>query len=94
MRLMPFVLGLAILAGCTSAFAAARSDFTKSFPLQTLKTFEFKNQQRISRDPLRAFITTHGRPRSLAEHQRPQGSGPRPQRRQLLNPLIPLRPEA
>jgi hypothetical protein len=52
MRLMPFVLGLAILAGSTSAFAAAHSDFTKSFPLQTLKTFEFKNQQRISRDPL------------------------------------------
>jgi uncharacterized protein DUF4136 len=52
MRLMPFVLGLAVLAGSTSAFAAAHSDFTKSFPLQTLKTFEFKNQQRISRDPL------------------------------------------
>jgi len=52
MRLMPFVIGLAVLAGSTSAFAAAHSDFTKSFPLQTLKTFEFKNQQRISRDPL------------------------------------------
>jgi hypothetical protein len=30
----------------------AHSDYTKSFPLQTLKTFEFKNQHRISRDPL------------------------------------------
>jgi hypothetical protein len=49
---MPFVLGLTLVAGSGSALAATHSDFTKSFPLQTLKTFEFKNQHRISRDPL------------------------------------------
>ena len=52
MRITPFVLGLAIIAGGTPTFASTHSDFTKSFPLQTLKTFEFKNQHRISRDPL------------------------------------------
>jgi hypothetical protein len=45
-------LAMAILAGAGSAFAATHSDFTKSYPLQTLKTFAFKQQQRISRDPL------------------------------------------
>jgi hypothetical protein len=35
-----------------SALASTHSDYTKSFPLQTLKTFEFKDQRRISRDPL------------------------------------------
>jgi hypothetical protein len=43
---------MAILAGAGSAFAATHSDFTKSYPLQTLKTFAFKQQHRISRDPL------------------------------------------
>ena len=52
MRFMPLVLGLALVAGTGSAFAATHSDFTKSFPLQTLKTFEFKHQSRFSRDPL------------------------------------------
>ena len=51
MKLMPFVLGL-MLGAASPAFAAAHSDYTKSFPLQTLKTFEFKPQHRISRDPL------------------------------------------
>jgi hypothetical protein len=45
-------LAMAILAGAGSAFAATHSDFTKSYPLQTLKTFAFKQQHRISRDPL------------------------------------------
>jgi hypothetical protein len=52
MRITPFVLGLAIMAGSSPALASTHSDFTRSFPLQTLKTFEFKNQHRISRDPL------------------------------------------
>ena len=43
--------GLAVLAGSGTALAA-HSDFTKSYPLQTLKTFQFKDQHRISRDPL------------------------------------------
>ena len=45
-------VGLALLVGSGSALASAHSDYTKSFPLQTLKTFEFKDQRRISRDPL------------------------------------------
>lgn len=51
MRVIPVVLGLT-LAASTTAFASAHSDYTKSFPLQTLKTFAFKDQRRISRDPL------------------------------------------
>ena len=52
MKLLPLVVGLAILVSGAPAFAAAHSDYTKSFPLQTLKTFQFKDQRRISRDPL------------------------------------------
>ena len=52
MRLKTLGLALAVLAGSSSAFAASHSDYTKSFPLQTLKTFDFKQQHRISRDPL------------------------------------------
>jgi hypothetical protein len=52
MRLVPLALGLAIFAGGGTAFAETHSDYTKSFNLQTLKTFDFKTQRRISRDPL------------------------------------------
>ena len=52
MRLIPLVLGLAIVGGSASAFAETHSDYTKSFDLKTLKTFEFKPQRRISRDLL------------------------------------------
>ena len=52
MKLLPLAVGLAILVSGGSAFASAHSDYTKSFPLQTLKTFQFKDQRRISRDPL------------------------------------------
>jgi uncharacterized protein DUF4136 len=52
MRITTVLLGLAMIAGSGSAFAATHSDFTKSFSLGTLKTFEFKDQRRISRDPL------------------------------------------
>src|SRR5262245_60492950 len=51
MKLMPLIFGL-MLGAASPAFASAHSDYTKSFPLQTLKTFEFKPQHRISRDPL------------------------------------------
>jgi hypothetical protein len=43
---------MTLIAGTGSAFASTHSDFTESFHLQTLKTFEFKDQRRISRDPL------------------------------------------
>ena len=46
------VLSLTILAAGSPALARAHSDFTKSYQLQTLKTFAFKSQARISRDPL------------------------------------------
>ena len=52
MRIAPLLLGLALVADNGSAFASTHPDFTRSFPLQTLKTFEFKDQRRISRDPL------------------------------------------
>lgn len=52
MRLIPLVLGLAIVGSSASAFAATHSDYTKAFDLQALKTFEFKPQRRISRDLL------------------------------------------
>src|ERR671925_2431255 len=52
MKTTAFILGMTLSAGSSSAFASTHSDFTKSYPLQTLKTFEFKDQRRISRDPL------------------------------------------
>jgi hypothetical protein len=52
MTIAASALALGILAGSSSALAATHSDFTKSYPLQTLKTFAFKQQHRISRDPL------------------------------------------
>jgi hypothetical protein len=45
-------VALAVLAGSGSALAATHSDYSKSYQLQSLKTFEFKQQHRISRDPL------------------------------------------
>lgn len=51
MAIKASVLALTILAAGSPALAA-HSDFTKSYPLQTLKTFAFKPQGRISRDPL------------------------------------------
>ena len=52
MRLASVVFAGAILMGAAPVFAGAHSDYTKSFPLQSLQTFEFRTQQRISRDPL------------------------------------------
>lgn len=52
MKTTAFVLGITLIAGSSSAFASTHSDFSKAFPLQTLKTFEFKEQRRISRDSL------------------------------------------
>ena len=52
MRITPIAVALALLAGSGSAFAETHSDFTKSYQLQTLKTFAFKQQHRFSRDPL------------------------------------------
>ena len=52
MRTRTFALMLAMLSLSGSAFAATHSDFTRSYSLQGLKTFEFREQRRISRDPL------------------------------------------
>jgi len=52
MKAMVLAVGMMVIFGSSSALAATRSDYAKSFPLQTLKTFEFKDQHRISRDPL------------------------------------------
>ena len=46
------VLAVLLLAGSGTAFATVHSDYTRSYPLATLKTFQFNWQNRISRDPL------------------------------------------
>ena len=51
-RTTTVAVALAMLATSGAAFAATHSDFTKAYPLQQLKTFAFKPQHRISRDPL------------------------------------------
>lgn len=52
MKAIVLAVGMMVMLGGSSVLASTRSDYTKSFPLQTLKTFEFKDQHRISRDPL------------------------------------------
>src|SRR5436309_14405051 len=52
MKATALVIAAMLAAGSSPAYAATHSDFTKSFPLQALKTFEFKEQRRISRAPL------------------------------------------
>ena len=52
MKATLLAVGMMVIFGSSSVLASTRSDYTKSFPLQTLKTFEFKDQHRISRDPL------------------------------------------
>jgi hypothetical protein len=52
MKRLALAVGVALLVSSGSALASTHSDYTKSFPLQTLKTFAFKDQRRISRDPL------------------------------------------
>jgi len=52
MRTVALALGMALILGSSPVCASTHSDFSKSFPLQSLKTFEFKDQHRISRDPL------------------------------------------
>jgi hypothetical protein len=52
MKRLSLALGLALLVGSGTALASTHSDYTKSFPLQTLKTYAFKDQRRISHDPL------------------------------------------
>ena len=51
-RTTALAVAIALIAGSGAAFAETHSDFTKSYPLQGLKTFAFKDQRRISRDPL------------------------------------------
>jgi Domain of unknown function (DUF4136) len=43
---------LALAASATGAIAATHSDFNKHYNLEALKTFDFKPQRRISRDPI------------------------------------------
>jgi len=47
-----WALALAMAAGGSPVLATAHSDFTRAYPLRGLKTFAFRPQQRISRDPL------------------------------------------
>jgi len=45
-------LTLALMATGSAAFAAARSESVRSFPLHTLMTFGFRDQRRATADPL------------------------------------------
>lgn len=47
-----FLIALAAIAGTTGAFAETHSDFNKEYNISALKTFDFKQQGRISRDPI------------------------------------------
>ena len=72
MKAIVLALGLVFVVANT-ALASTHSDFAKSFPLQTLKTFQFKDQRRISRDPLAnnaiwANDVTDAIRRDLGEH--------------------------
>jgi hypothetical protein len=46
------MIALAVLVGGTVGCAETHSDFNKEYSLTTLKTFDFKQQTRISSDPL------------------------------------------
>jgi hypothetical protein len=52
MRAGALMIALAVIAGGTAAYAETHSDFSHEYNLTTLKTFDFKQQTRISRDPL------------------------------------------
>jgi Domain of unknown function (DUF4136) len=81
-KITTIALAAALLAGSGAAFAETHSDFTKSYPLQALKTFAFKDQRRISRDPLadndiwandvrqalRADLASHGLSEAASGH--------------------------
>ena len=47
-----FLIVLAVIAGGTVGFADTHSDFSKQYNLTALKTFDFKQQNRISSDPI------------------------------------------
>ena len=52
MKTTMLALATVFIVGSSTALASTRSDYTKSFPLQALKTFAFKDQHRISSDRL------------------------------------------
>src|SRR5258705_2707928 len=47
-----FLIVLAVIAGGSVGFADTHSDFSKQYNLTALKTFDFKQQNRISSDPI------------------------------------------
>lgn len=74
MRARILVAAAVLTAVSTAAMAETHSDFNKHFNLGSLKTFEFKAQRRVSRDPvannqiwadqirnaIRTDLTSHG----------------------------------
>jgi hypothetical protein len=52
MRITPFLMAGAIALGTTTLFATTQSYYDKGYNFTTLKTFDFKEQPRISRDPI------------------------------------------
>ena len=51
-RLAGLMMGLALLVSGRGVLAAAHSEFVRTFPLRTLITFAFRDQQRATGDPL------------------------------------------
>ena len=52
MKSTALIFGLALILSGSPALASTHSDYTKAYSLQSLKTYAFKDQHRISRDPL------------------------------------------
>jgi len=52
MRLSPLILSVAVIAGTATLEATTHSFYDKGYNFSTLKTFDFKNQRRISQDPI------------------------------------------
>jgi hypothetical protein len=52
MRLSPLIFAAAVIAGTVTLDATTYSFYDKGYNFSTLKTFDFKSQRRISRDPI------------------------------------------
>jgi len=52
MRITPLLVAVGLLAGITTVSATTASYYDKGYDFASLKTFDFKTQRRISKDPI------------------------------------------